>query len=309
MMDSAWLRVGALVAGILAATPAAAFTIKVTPRIAAYQDTLVPAVGTVVPAAGSAPTFTADDFLAESAFNCASNAVTGCVKYAPAGAVIVLQASPGANTTFIGWSNCTSVSSTQCTIKVGGSRTVTANFKPTTYEVHAATWPQTTGTWTPPYGGRLQSGAIDCQTSYATSGPCVGTAANGAPVVFTAVPTPGSVVSRWAGCAPLDADPVAPGVQIGNTCVLTASGPTAVSVGFAGLYASTLKQVSVSSPPVGRIISGGTDPSAPDYVNCPGDCIAYIGNPGSITLRWVSDREPTSGAVPLHVTAGGSVHP
>jgi hypothetical protein len=279
-MDSVWLRVGGLVAGILAATPAGAFTIKVTPRIAAYQDTLVPAVGTVVPATGPAPTFTAEDFLTESAFNCASNATTDCVKYAPAGAVIVLQASVGANTTFIGWSNCTSVSGAQCTIKVGGSRTVTANFKPTTYEVRAATAPVKTGTWTPPYGGRITAGAMDCRTGVTTAAPCVGTAPNGVPVVFTAVPDEDSIVTRWAGCTPVDADLATPGVQIGNSCTLVAHGPTAVAVGF--FYSSDLRRVTVHPPLYGRIIGPG--------IYCPDDCTTYVKTTGSITVTWIPDR-------------------
>jgi OmcA/MtrC family decaheme c-type cytochrome len=285
-MQAGRLRIAALVAGVMAASPAFAYTITVNSKIAAYQDSLVPAVGTVAPAAGSAQTFSDDvTFATPSAFACASNAATDCVKYAPADAIVILEPTVGANTTFVGWSGCTSVSAGLCTVKVTGSRIVTANFKPATYEVRAATSPVKTGTWTPPYGGRLQSGVVDCQTSYATTGPCVGTAPNGAPVVFTAVPVAGSVVTRWAGCTPVDADLVTPGVQLGNECTLTASGPTAVSVAFGG--ASNGQKL------VTARVSGSGVITADD-MNCTSnpdtsDCTSVVNSPGTKTYTAVAD--------------------
>jgi OmcA/MtrC family decaheme c-type cytochrome len=285
-MQAGRLRIAALVAGVMAASPAFAFTITVNSKIAAYQDTLVPAVGTVAPAAGSAQTFSDDGtFAVPSAFACASNATADCVKYAPADAVVTLQPTLGANTTFVSWSGCNSVSAGVCTVKVTGNRIVTANFKPTTYQVSAATTPVGTGTWTPPYGGRLQAGAIDCQTGSATSGPCVGTAPSGAPVLFTAVPAAGSVVTRWAGCTPVDADPAVAGVQYGNQCTLTTFGPTAVSVAFGGA-ANGQKLVTV------RVYGAGVVTAAD--VNCTNnpdtsDCTAVVDSPGSKTFTAVPD--------------------
>jgi hypothetical protein len=62
-----------------------------------------------------------------SGINCGSS----CSAKFATGAAVVLSATPGANSTFGGWSGCDIVVGTQCTVAATATRTVTATFQPT----------------------------------------------------------------------------------------------------------------------------------------------------------------------------------
>ncbi len=285
-MHVARLRLAALVAGVLAAGPASAFSITVRPNLAAYQDTLVPASGQVDPTAASSTTYIDEMLATVSTIACATGATPGtCKAYAPAGSTVVLQwTSANANTVFAGWTGCNSAVGTTCTVNVTTSnRAVTANFKPATYEVAAKTYPAATATWTPPYGGSVATVAagIDCRTGAAVTD-CSGSAPSGAAVVLTASPDGGSRVKSWSGCIP-----AAPNA---TTCTLAAFGPTAVAVAFEGEPTGP-QLVTAQVSGTGTVTSGTSGQT--DYMNCKdgrlgvSDCSAFAAYGTNLVLTAV----------------------
>lgn len=67
---------------------------------------------------------------------------TDCGESYPSGTTVTLTAAPEAGSTFGGWSGCTSVSGTSCTVGMTAARSVTATFQPSTagtptVELHA----------------------------------------------------------------------------------------------------------------------------------------------------------------------------
>ncbi len=285
-MHVARLRLAALIAGVLAAGPASAFSITVRPNLAAYQDTLVPAGGQVDPTAASSTTYIDEMVATVSTIACATGATPGtCKAYAPAGSTVVLQwTSANANTVFAGWTGCNSAVGTTCTVNLTTSnRAVTANFKPATYEVAAKTYPAATATWTPPYGGSLATVAagIDCRTGAAVTD-CSGSAPSGAAVVLTASPDGGSRVKSWSGCIP-----AAPNA---TTCTLIAFGPTAVAVAFEGEPTGP-QLVTAQVSGTGTVTSGTSGQTS--YMNCKdgrlgvSDCSAFAAYGTNLVLTAV----------------------
>jgi uncharacterized protein YjdB len=60
--------------------------------------------------------------------NCTTNLGGICAAVFPTGTQVTLTEAPAPGSTFIGWTNCTPTSATQCTVTVTNSLTVTAQF-------------------------------------------------------------------------------------------------------------------------------------------------------------------------------------
>jgi rhodanese-related sulfurtransferase len=274
------LRLAVLIAGILAASTASAFSITVRHNVAGYQDTAVPASGAVAPAAGSAATYADAAMQIASAIACVSSGDADCQKFAATDAVVVLEFTGGANTTFQSWSGCTSATGTACTVKLTSDRVVTASFVPATYEVRARTAPARTATWAPTYGGTVlyAAGGIACSSGVPGTD-CGGAAPRGSPAVFTAEPMSGSRVKSWSGCVP--AGPNA------TTCTLTAYAPTPVVVAFE-------RDPSGAQAVVAQVYGAGTVTAGTsgqvDYLSCQvegslgNDCSASVAYGGGLVL-------------------------
>ncbi len=280
-MRAHWLWLG--VAGLLATRPASGQTANVTIYAkmsgggAVGVVELAPAIDVAPPGAGpedlpaSAPT--------TPPIACRTDSPANCVGRASIGTTVVLRAADVSNATFVSWSGCSSVTPAgpgwgpRCNVAVSGARTVTANFKPTTFTLVARTYPALTPTFTPPYGGRLQAPTappIDCRSGSAELTACSAPVANGSTVTLTALPDPGSRVTSWSGCTPVDA----------ATCLVAAmtSGRTVSATFGAGNVVVT-----------GQVAGAGTLSAAAggavvDGMSCPSDCAAAVTPGGAITL-------------------------
>jgi OmcA/MtrC family decaheme c-type cytochrome len=265
-MHVARFRLAAVVAGVLAAGPAFAFSVKVTPQLAAYDD--APALQGGVPATvtvASANWFD-DAAMTVAGTDCAVDGTVGCTKYGSG--ALTLTATNGANTTFVGWAGCNSVAGNVCTLDATSDRSVTAQFKPAAYTFRVATSPRPFGTWTPSYGGKVTIAAVDYRSTAAVAYVPVLFPA-GVPVVVTATPDMGSEVKAWTGCTP--ATPTA------GTCTVTPYAPTALTVAF-------------TAPPAALVRAGvaGDGAITGTGINCrayTGDCDALA----PVTLTAVPD--------------------
>jgi hypothetical protein len=252
--------------GLAVASPALAFSVKVTPQLAAYDD--APALQGGVPATvtvASAGWFD-DAGLTVAGTDCAVNGTAGCTKYATGS--ITLTATSGANTTFVGWAGCNSVAGNVCTVNATADRAVVAQFKPAAYTFRIGTSPRPTATWTPSYGGSLTVGGLEYRSTAALAYSSVLLPA-GVAAVVTATPDVGSEVKAWTGCTP--ATPTA------TTCTVTPYAPTALTVAFTAPPASIVRAAVAGN---GAIT--GTGMSCRAYT---GDCDTLA----PVTLTAVSD--------------------
>ncbi len=273
-MTTARLRVCTLALGLLFAGQAAAATLTVYSKMTGAGGS--GAVARVAPTAASAGATT---------IHCATNAIANCVDAAVAdGATIHLEPTLVTNAAFVGWTGCTSVAGSVCTVSMTGNRTVTATFRPFTYALQVKTYPVPAGTFVPLYGGRLQATVentrnqgealvpvpIDCQTGNAAYTVCSGAVPNGAALVLTAVPGAGSRVTSWSGCT----------TSTATTCTVNPMiNPRLVSATFGPSDIPVTAQVSGSGTITAT--AGGT---VVDGMSCPGDCSAMVQAGGSITL-------------------------
>src|SRR4029079_8814558 len=153
-----------------------------------------------------------------STINCLSTAGsdTGtCLETVTDGTVVTLTATPAANSSFTGWTNCDSVGPANvCTQTVtGGDETVQANF--TAAVVNRTLTIDGTGTGTGTVVGAPPS-TINCTSTAGTdSGTCLETVTDGTVVTLTATPAANSTFTGWTNC-----DSVGPA----NVCTQTVTG-------------------------------------------------------------------------------------
>ena len=141
---------------------------------------------------------------------------TSCSAQIPYGATVALTATPGASSTFTGWSGaCTGTGA--CTVVGNAAKTVTATFVRASYTVSVAF-----------YGGSgtiTGTGGIAPNVNCASpgTGTCSGALATGGTMLLTATANAVSDFTGWSGCTSVS----------GNVC--TVSNPTAdrrVTAGF-----------------------------------------------------------------------------
>ena len=201
--------------------------------------------------------------------------------YAPS-TTVTLTAAATANSTFNGWTGCTSTSGATCTITVGTSATaVSASFlAPNTLTVTKTG--AGTGTVT------SSDGSINCGPTCSASFQANST------VTLTAVTTANSAFNGWTGCTSTN----------GSTCSVTMSAAESVTATFL--------------PPVSLTVTaspGGTIVSSPAGINCGPTCSANFAVNTVVTLTetpasgyvfsgWSSNCTPTT-ATACTITATG----
>jgi hypothetical protein len=126
---------------------------------------------------------------------------------------VTLTAVPEGNAVFAGWSGACTGTSTNCTLTMDRSRSVTATFAAGPQQLSVTIEGGGSGTVTSVPDG------INC-----TVGTCTATYPLGTPVTLTATPDPGSTFGGWIGCTDLGTDPL--------SCPVTMSGPKSVTATF-----------------------------------------------------------------------------
>jgi len=288
-MNLSRLKYLLLAVGLLAAGGAQAATITVYAQMSGSPTvTPIKAVGQVDVQSGTTT----------PAIACQTGAAAGCVADAALASTVVLRPSAVVeasaivpnpnlvNAVFVSWSGCSSVSSdgfNDCTVNVTGAKTVYAVFAPAYYALNL----KTLGT----AGSLATAGALtvgDCQSGAgSTHTTCNLFAANGAAVAITATPSAGQKVTAWSGCTPVDADPVAAGVQIGPQCAIPAmSASRVVSATFGAANIPVTAQVQG----LGRInvTAGGAVTDGMACGNGGADCAAQVAPNGTISFTAVA---------------------
>jgi len=198
---------------------------------------------------------------ADSTINCGTTCTYG---YQPS-TVVTLTATPTNNSTFNGWTGCTSSTATTCSVTVGSSAiTVTANFLPPTTLTVSKTG---TGTGTVTSSDSLINCGATCSTGYKS----------GTVVTLTAAATNNSTFNGWTGCTSSTA----------TTCSITI-GSTNQTVSAAFLPPNTLT-VTKAGTGTGTVVSGDT----PASINCGSTCSAGFLPGSTVTLT----ATPASGSV------------
>jgi hypothetical protein len=128
---------------------------------------------------------------------------------------VALTASPAANSVFVGWSGCDSVSGATCNVLMSSAKSVTANFdlKRFTLSVTISRTLLGNGTVTSSPTG-INCGA-DCSEAYV-----IGTG-----VTLTATSALGSVFTGWTGCDAVN----------GASCTVSMNAAKSVSASFVGV--------------------------------------------------------------------------
>ena len=167
------------------------------------------------------------------------------------GSVVMLVATPAANTTFAGWSGGGCSGTGGCSVTVGTTAvTVTATFNTTTYPLTVVKAGAGTGTVT-----SLPAG-ISCGTTCATA---TSNFAHGAMVTLTAAPAASATFAGWSGGGCTGTAP----------CTTTITAATTVTATF------TLNSYPVTVTLAGT--STGTVSSNPPGIDCGTDCTeAYL---------------------------------
>jgi uncharacterized protein (TIGR03437 family) len=104
------------------------------------------------------------------------------------GTSVYLTATPFANSQFLAWSGCDSVSGNTCTVTLSSARTVTAIFAPTNWILSVGLAGAGTG-WVVSLEGQIACG-----------GSCTGQYVDAYSVTLTALPGADSVFTGWTGC-------------------------------------------------------------------------------------------------------------
>ena len=200
--------------------------------------------------------------------SCASGSTAGCTVQVPnttPATDVTLTATPDAASIFTGWTGCTSVSGTVCTVTMTGAKTATATFQPSTYALTVSA----TGLGA---GGSVTGPGISCAIG-STSG-CSAAVANGATVTLTATPDAGSFLKSWTGCSSVS----------GTTCTVTMTSARTVTAAFQPTtYALT---VNASGTGASGTVTG------PDIACTTGStagCSAAVANGATVTLTATPD--------------------
>ena len=138
--------------------------------------------------------------------------------FAP-GTQVTLTAMPGDGYYLYNWENCDSRSATTCTVSMTSNRSAAASF----YSITAALPLTVSGAGNG--SGRVTSATlgIDCTvTGGFTSGSCNYIIPPSSPVVLTASPASGSMLSGWTGCETIT----------GSTCAFSMTAARTVTVRF-----------------------------------------------------------------------------
>jgi hypothetical protein len=179
---------------------------------------------------------------------------TTCSAQFGAGTAVTLTASPGAGSTFAGWTGGGCSGTGACVVTVDAAVGVTAIFTLQQYTLTVS--PAGTG------GGTVTSSpsGINC------GGTCASAFDYNAVVTLTASPGAGSTFAGWTGG----------GCSGTGTCAVTVD----AAVGVTAIF--TLEQYTLTVSPAG--IGGGTVTSSPAGINCGGTCASAFDYNAVVTL-------------------------
>ncbi len=202
--------------------------------------------------------------------SCTTGSTVGCtveVTNTSPATLVMLTATPGADSVFSSWSGCTSVSGNVCTVSMTGARTATATFQPSTFAL-------TVNAAASGGAGTVSGPGIACTTG-STEG-CTAAVANGATVTLTATPDASSVLKSWSGCTSVN----------GATCTVTMTAAKAVTATFQpSTYALTVKTAGLGAG--GAVRGEGIDCSSTTgctYVEPTGATITLTAVPDATSL-------------------------
>ncbi len=192
------------------------------------------------------------------------------------GTVVTLQAIPGGNSTFGGWTgDCAGVTSRVCQVTMNAARTVTARFD-------APVAVTITGSGNG--NGTVSSIpiAISCNLQGAAGlGACSGLFAEGSTVTLTAIAASQSSFRGWTGCTTTN----------GNTCTFVVSGPSKIiTVQFDP--PATLSVVP-SGTGDGQVLGGTAIACSRINGQNTGRCINTLANGSTILLTALPDNYST----------------
>ena len=145
--------------------------------------------------------------------SCSTGGVGTCTAPVNNGDTVVLTAAPDASSIFIGWSGCSQVSGTSCTVTASSAKTVYGIFQPSAYSLSVY--------FSGSGGGTVAGDQISCTTG-STVG-CNEMAANGSTVTLVATPDATSIFKSWSGCT---------SVTAANACNVTMTGAKYVYATF-----------------------------------------------------------------------------
>ncbi|HKS81170.1 MAG TPA: hypothetical protein VJR23_06660 [Candidatus Acidoferrales bacterium] len=188
-----------------------------------------------------------------------------CTANFGAGSVVTLTATPGAGSSFGGWTSNTACSGTStCTITMSAAEAVTATFNTQQFTLTLTDAGTGSGTVTSSPAG------INCT---GTGPNCSANFNSGTQVTLTETPASGSTFAGWAGAC-----------SGTGSCVVTMSAAQSVTATFN----TTTFPLTVTEAGTGS----GTVTSSPAGVNCPTTCSANFNSGTQVTLT----EAPASGS-------------
>jgi hypothetical protein len=203
---------------------------------------------------------------ADNAINCGAT----CTSTYGSGSQVTLNAQPGLNSTFTGWSGDGCSGTASCTAEITQNTTVTATF------TYVAPPPSLTVSLTGTAGAVSSSPAgISCP------GTCAANFTPGTVLTLTATPASGGTFAGWSSpsCK----------VLINGACSVTTTGPPqTVSATFTTATVLPQEGLSVSLAGTGT----GSVSSSPTGISCPGTCTSDFAQGTVVTLT----PSPASGA-------------
>lgn len=212
------------------------------------------------------------------------NCTTQCTSTFAIGAQVSLLATPGANSTFGGWTGCESATGTLCkvTVTAGPATIVTANFQMGNTALTVQRMGSGSGTVGSTPAG-IACGSPAPQTPPLTQ--CVNSFAKGTKVVLTGVPGASTTFGGWSGCDSTSY----------LNCTVTLTTPRGVSVTFLstpfGAPPSTNRIfVNRSGNGMGTITS---NPLGIPAMNCTTSCNSTF-NIGSQVTLWATPNAGSS---------------
>jgi uncharacterized repeat protein (TIGR02543 family) len=172
------------------------------------------------------------------------------------GTTVTLTATVTAGSVFAGWTGCTTVNGTKCTVVMNANKTVKATFNRPVLTVAK------TGSGSGLITGPGIHCGVDCTEPYNLSVPP-------RMVTLTAAPSAGSTFAGWSGCTTVN----------GTACTVAVSASKTVKATFntttPGTYALTIYKIGTGL---------GTVASNPAGVSCGGVCVANFASGVTVTL-------------------------